>query len=85
MTKRWKTEIRLEIEEAVTIRARQAVLAECRQCNRRVRMVALNEAAMIARLSAREVYRRLESGQLHFVEDRDGLLFICVASLHQRR
>jgi hypothetical protein len=85
MTKKWKTEISLEIEEAVTIRAQRAVVAECRQCQMRVRMVALNEAAMIARSSAREVYRGMENGQFHFVEDGNGLLFVCVASLHKRR
>ena len=80
-----KTEISLEIEEAITIRAQQVVIAECRQCQKRVRMIALNEAAMIARLSAREVFRRMESGELHFVEDGNGLLFICVASLQQQK
>ena len=84
MTKKWKTEISLEIEEAVTLHARRAVVAECRQCRKPVRMVALNEAAIIARLSAREVYRLVEDGQLHSMEDRNGLLFVCVASLHQR-
>lgn len=85
MTKKWKTEISLEIEEAVTLRGRLAVLAECRQCRKPVRMVALNEAALIARVSAREVYRLVEDGLLHSMEDRNGLLFVCVVSLQQRR
>jgi len=44
-------------------------------------MVAANEAALIARVSAREVYRLVEGGQLHFIEDRNGLMFVCFLSL----
>ena len=46
-------------------------------------MVAANEAAMIARLSTREIYRLVEAGRLHFSEDQNGLLFVCFASLRQ--
>ena len=48
-----------------------------------MRMVAADEAAMIAGLSAREIYRLVEDGRLHFTEDQRGLLFVCVASLDQ--
>jgi hypothetical protein len=46
-------------------------------------MVAANEAAMAARLSARELYRRVEAGDLHFSEDQKGLLFVCAESLQR--
>jgi hypothetical protein len=83
MKKRLKTEINLEIEEAVTIRTRRVMLADCSQCQRRVRMVPANEAVLIARQNAREIYRLVEENRLHFIEDRDGLLFVCLASLCQ--
>jgi hypothetical protein len=38
---------------------------------------------MVARLGAREIYRFVESGRLHFTEDRGGLLYVCAESLQQ--
>jgi hypothetical protein len=76
-----KTEINLEIEEAIGIRTRRVITAKCPGCRRQVRMVSASEAAIIARLSAREIYRLVEDGRLHFIEDNSGLLFVCFASL----
>ena len=83
MRKTRKTEINLEIEEAVAIRTNSVVIAHCTVCGRPVRMVAANEAAMIARISSREIYRAVEAGGLHFTEDHNGLLFVCSSSLRQ--
>ncbi|HET9531927.1 MAG TPA: hypothetical protein VFQ92_16325 [Blastocatellia bacterium] len=83
MKKRVKTEINLEIEESVAIRTRRVLIAECRQCQRKVRMVPANEAAIITGISAREIYRLVEEGGLHFIEDRHGLLYICSESLQK--
>ena len=81
-TKR-KTEINLEIEESVALRQQRIILAYCRQCRKQTRMFAANEAAMIARLSARELYRLVEAGRLHFREDEIRLLYVCAESLQQ--
>ena len=81
MKRKRKTEIHLEIEEAVSIRTRTVLIAYCRWCGRQTRMVAANEAAMLARFSAREVYRSVEAARLHFIEDQGGLLYICSESL----
>lgn len=78
-----KTEINLEIEEAVAIRQRRVLTAYCEQCRKQTRMVAANEAAMVARLSAREIYRRVEVGHLHFMEDQKGLLYVCAEALQR--
>ena len=85
MTRKRKTEIRLEVEEVVAIRPQRILLAHCLWCRKQMRMVAANEAALISGLSTREVYRLVEAGQLHFIEGQNGLLFVCVASLAQRR
>jgi hypothetical protein len=79
------TEITIEVEESVSIRQPRTLLAHCAGCQKQMRMIAANEAAMIVGLSTREVCRLVEDGQLHFIEDQNRLLFICVASLHQRR
>ena len=77
------TEINLEIEETITMRTRQALLFHCKVCLKQVRMVGINEAAMIAKLNAREIFRLVESDQLHFTEDQSGLIFVCLPSLRE--
>lgn len=81
MKRKQKTEISLEIEEAVAIRTPKVVSDHCPWCLRQERMIAANEAAVMARLSARELYRLVEVGRLHFMEDRCGLLYVCAHSL----
>ena len=81
--KRRKTEINLEIEEAIAIRTASVVLAHCTECRNQMRMIAANEAGIIAKLRTREIYRLVETGRLHFIEDPNGLLFVCAASLRQ--
>lgn len=83
-TKR-KTEISLEIEEAVALRTHTVLLAHCPACHKQMQMVAANDAAIISRLSAREIYQLVEAGQLHFIEDQNGLLYVCSDSLEQQR
>lgn len=85
MTKRTKTEISLDIQEEVAVRAHRISIADCPVCRSEVRMIPANEAAMIAKVTAREIYEIVNSGQLHFTEDRHGLLYICSESLRNLR
>jgi hypothetical protein len=81
MRKKLRTEIHFEVEEAVAIRTRSVLIAYCQGCRKQARMIGANEAAVMARLSARDIYRAVESGQLHFTEDQGGLLYVCADSL----
>jgi len=46
-------------------------------------MMAANEAAMIARISEREIHGLVNSGRIHFTEDSFGLLYVCSESLRE--
>jgi hypothetical protein len=46
-------------------------------------MIAANDAALLAKLRTRDLYRLVEAGRLHFTEDANGLLFVCYESLRQ--
>ncbi|HSE98203.1 MAG TPA: hypothetical protein VLD57_08065 [Blastocatellia bacterium] len=81
MKKRRKTEINLEIEEAIRIRTPNYLITECPRCRKQVRMVPANEAAIIAGSTARDIYRLVEAGSIHFIEDQAGLLYVCLESL----
>jgi hypothetical protein len=48
----------------------------------KARMVWCEEqAAALAEVSTRAIYRQVESGQIHFTETADGQLFVCLNSL----
>jgi hypothetical protein len=84
-------EVTIETEETVALRSSQgkgSSLMWCPACRRQVEMVAPEQAAEIAGVSTRAIYRWIEAGPVHFTEAR-GYLLICVASLplptHNRR
>lgn len=53
----------------------------CRECASQVQMLAPDEAAVIARVTSRTIFRWVEAGQIHFAETSDGLILICLNSL----
>jgi hypothetical protein len=55
--------------------------AWCEQCRREVPWVTPDEAASLVQVKARAIYRRVEAGGLHFVEDGAGAVWICINSL----
>ena len=75
-----KTEIEFDLSETITyVDRREKVEAHCSNCATKVEMVAPPVAAVIARITEREIYRMLETGKVHFIEtDR---VFICLNSL----
>ena len=77
-----RTEIIVEKHQRTVIRSRrQAVIAWCEQCAVETVMLSPEKAAAIVHTTAREVYRRAESGELHFIETESGALLVCSASL----
>ena len=82
MKRRKKTEIIVERDQVLVItrldhRAPQA----CAECGEQSQMVSVDDAASIAGLSARAVYRMVETGQVHFSETTEGSLLVCLNSL----
>ena len=72
----------IEAEEFVAIKAsRRSELGWCVSCRRRVQMATAEEAAQLARVSPRTIYRWADAGKFHFTETPEGLLFVCRDSL----
>ncbi len=80
-----RTVITIETRQLTVIRRRHRtlVLAWCERCGRRVEMLMPEQAASLSNARPRAIYRRVESGELHFVETGTGLLLICSASLRR--
>lgn len=70
-----KRQIKLVIDSVAEDRA------FCPNCSERVRIVSPLLAAMLCNISTREIYRRIESASVHFVEHRDRQLFVCLDSV----
>ena len=80
-TKR-RIEITVEQRRLVVLRRRnQSVSAWCEICDGHVQMVTPDDAAQLCQVSTRTIYRRLETGRLHFTETEKGFSLICLQSL----
>jgi hypothetical protein len=44
-------------------------------------MLLPEHAAVLSNTTPREIYRRVENGEVHFVETREGDLFICCRTI----
>jgi hypothetical protein len=53
----------------------------CNGCNAETDWLTPEQAIVITGLNAREIFRRVESGLLHFKETPEGFSFICAQSL----
>ena len=83
MRKRTRTiEFTFETERRVISRtSSRSFVGFCAACAAEVVMVTPDEAAAIARVSARTIYRWIETMKLHFAETPEGSLLVCLRSL----
>ena len=75
-----RTEITIETHRLLVLRT-AGRSAWCRECMSQVVMITPNEAASIAQVTLRTVYKWIEDARLHFTEDPMGLVLICASSL----
>jgi len=77
-----RTEITVETHQVTVIhRPRPTPDVWCPGCAEVVKTVSDQEAAAMAGLSLRTIYRHLEAGRFHFTELPGGRLLICLNSL----
>ena len=74
-----KTEIILETEELVSIKARRSFNGFCRECGAQVEMLPAESAAHLSGLGERQIFRLIEDGGIHFIEAER--VFVCRDSL----
>src|SRR4051794_9761305 len=82
MSNKNKTEITIETHRTFIVRRRpNRIYAWCAGCATTVSFASPEDAAQLAGSSAREIYRAVEAGQLHFIEAGDRWLRVCLDSL----
>ncbi|HKE59447.1 MAG TPA: hypothetical protein VKB46_22210 [Pyrinomonadaceae bacterium] len=80
-----RTEVSFESSEVWRIRqATGADVRECHICPNAVPMVLVEDLAMTTKISPREIYRAIERGELHFVDEPNARVFVCLASFSER-
>ena len=80
--RRRKTETATITHEFLRIRRpRIAATSWCKECGAETQLVPPDDAADFAGLNAREIYRRVEIGHIHFAELSDGSLLVCLNSI----
>jgi hypothetical protein len=76
------TRITVESERVVVLnRHQKSFVAWCVECQAKTPMLKPEEAAAIAGVTPRTIYRWIEMGRLHFTESSDGWLLVCLQSL----
>ena len=53
----------------------------CDHCQAKVRWLTPEEAMALGRVSLREIFRLVESREIHFTESKEGFLIVCAESL----
>ena len=57
----------------------------CSVCGEKTEMISPLAAARLFGVSTREIYRSIESGDLHYLEFEDRRIFVCLKSLRRSR
>jgi hypothetical protein len=78
-----KSQITVETYEVLIVRPDGQRQIWCAACERTVPALKPEEAAAVAGLQVRAIYRWVESETLHFTGSADGQLLICLTSLLQ--
>jgi hypothetical protein len=80
MTRRMR--ITIQTERLLVMSSSESLSSLCAACGEEARMVTIDQAARLARVNSREIYREVEAGMLHFMETTEGSLLICFNSLN---
>lgn len=77
-----RTEITIETDRIVVLSRRKvSVVSWCHECTQMTKMVTVDEAAAIAGVTSRTMFRWTDAEKLHFSETAEGVLMICFNSL----
>ena len=82
MKKKTRTETRVELHEVWIITDPQGTTVLCDVCaNEQSAMIGPQEAALVAGVSLRTIFRWVEAGHVHYLEQPNSGLLICPNSL----
>ena len=71
-----RTEITVEMDRLIVM-SRPGRSEWCNSCSHPVEMLSIDDAALLAHVSSLTIFRWAIAGELHSVENADGILLIC--------
>jgi len=75
-------EFQIEINQTVIVKKIDSLIqAWCAGCGAEGQWVTADHAAIISNTDTRSIYRRIELGEVHFLESTDGPALVCLNSL----
>jgi hypothetical protein len=76
-------EFDLSVHERYIFRqlSHREIETECPECATKRTFIEPDRATRLFRLPTREIYCRLERGEIHFIENSDGCVLVCAASV----
>jgi hypothetical protein len=78
------TEFEIEINQTVIVRKIDSLVQTwCANCGAEGQWVTAENAAIIANSDTRSIYRRIEAGAVHFLEQADLPQLVCLSSLFE--
>ena len=78
------SEFAVEINQTVVVsKIDLLVQAWCEGCGAEGQWVTPEHAAIISNTDTRSIYRRIETGEVHFIESKDGPALVCLNSLFE--
>ncbi|HEY6242371.1 MAG TPA: hypothetical protein VIX17_00410 [Pyrinomonadaceae bacterium] len=78
---RTRTEITLEMDRTIVIGRGALNEHWCTACHQPQKMLTIDQAAVRAGVSSRTIFHWADAGQVHSVENAEGLLLICPNSI----
>lgn len=82
LKKKTRIATRIELHEVWIITQPQTTPVLCDLCSgQQSLMLAPQEAAVLSGVSLRTIFRWVEAGQVHYLEQADGLFLICLNSM----
>lgn len=82
--KKRRTSLTVETHRVVAVKRAGLTVGWCATCARAVEMRPPEWAATHAQVTARWVYQRIESGEVHYEQRPGGQVVICLPSLERR-
>ena len=78
--------ITIETERLLVIsRARESIESWCHACNEQSNFIAVDEAAAVAGISERTIFRWAEADAIHLLETAQGKAMFCLNSIVRQR
>lgn len=84
MIVRRRTEVTFERVVRSTHPVESQSHALCNFCGGQSAMLAPEEAALLAGVGVRAIYRAIEEGRIHFLESASGALVVCLGSIREQ-